>query len=287
MTMKKIRITGENAEWQVIRALKLSRAKRNAAGEIFIEGIEGIKQAGAAGLEITRILTAGTAALSLWAREFIAARKGARLLELSPALYRSLSDRNEPSELLVCARPRRSTLEALGCSPFPFLLAFDRPSDFGNLGSAIRSANAFGADGALIIGHGIDIYEPKVIRASLGSVFHTPVAYAESLEALEAFIRHQKERNGLVVLGTDSSGAVPLGERILRRPLLAIIGNEARGMSRALRSLCDEMIRIPIAGEVNSLNAACAASIVMWELAKNSSGEGPRHPAVFPAQTAG
>ncbi|MDR1025583.1 MAG: RNA methyltransferase [Treponema sp.] len=278
----------ENAEFQVVQALKLSRAKRSALGEIFIEGTESIKMAVRAGLEITRIIVAASRVrtgrrsvlpvresaprqgLSQWARDLIRSCPGAGVLELADDLYEKLCDRTDPPEMLVTAKRRLSALADLRLREDPFILLFDRPSDMGNLGSVIRSFNSFGGDALLILGHGVDPWNPKVIRASMGSVFFTPVVPLQSNGELGGFIAEQKARNGMRVWGTDSGGAVPLSQAPLERPLLLIIGNEARGMSAALKQLCDGVTGIPLAGDVNSLNAACAASIVMWELQRRS-----------------
>jgi TrmH family RNA methyltransferase len=263
-------IRRENAEFQIIEALKLNRAKRAELGEFFIEGIESIKMASRAAWEFTRIMVSGAAELSPWGRDFIRTHPGVRVLEMSGELYRKLCDRSEPSEMLVTARRRSLSLGDLVLPEAPFILLCDRPSDTGNLGAVIRSLNALGGDALLILGHGVDLYDPKVIRASLGSIFFTPAAALRSNGELGDFIRARKAGPGLQVWGTDSKGAMPLAEAPLKRPLLLIIGNEAKGMSLALKELCDGIIGIPLSGEVNSLNAACAASICMWEVFRRS-----------------
>jgi TrmH family RNA methyltransferase len=271
--MKKILISGENAEYQIIESLKLNRVKRAKAHEVFIEGIESIKQALKAGVEITRIITAQGAALSGWAKNVILSQRdraaqSAAIVEMAPLLYNKLCDRREPSEMLVTVKIGMLKLKDLQLPEEPFILLFDRPADTGNLGSVIRSANFFGTDAVLVLGHSVDVYDPKTIRASLGSVFHTPVAQIESMKELEEFISAEKKRNALRVLGTDSSGELSLRNERLRRPIMIVIGNEARGMSVALKGLCDGIAAIPLSGEVNSLNVASAASIFMWEVAK-------------------
>jgi TrmH family RNA methyltransferase len=267
-------INTENAEFQIIQSLKLNRAKRAAMGEIFIEGIEPIKQALKAKLEITRIITAGAKDLSGWGQDLISGNTTAKVLEISGSLYEKLCDRANPSELLVTAKRSPLSLGELtrAWPEKPFFLLFDRPGDTGNLGSVIRSFNSFGGDALFILGHGVDSYDPKVIRASLGSIFFTPPALLQSNEELNTFIADQKTRNGLKVWGTDSSGTIPLTQASLTRPLLLIIGNEAKGMSVALKQLCDGIISIPLEGEVNSLNAASAASICMWEVVRQGAG---------------
>jgi TrmH family RNA methyltransferase len=266
-------VNTEDAEFQIIQSLKLNRTKRAALGEIFIEGIEPIKQALKAKLEITRIITGDAKGLSGWGRDLVRSNTTAKVLEMTGPLYEKLCDRANPSELLVTAKRRSLALEDLrqAWPEKPFILLFDRPGDTGNLGSVIRSFNSFGGDALFILGHGVDIYDPKVIRSSLGSVFFTPIALLRSNEELNSFIADQKTRNGLKVWGTDSTGTIPLTQAALALPLLLIIGNEAKGMSVALKQLCDGIIGIPLSGEVNSLNAASAASICMWEVFRQGS----------------
>jgi TrmH family RNA methyltransferase len=269
-------VNTENGEFQLIQALKLSRTKRAERNEIFIEGIQAVKMAVKAGLEITRIIFAASGApeLSPWGRDLIRGNPGARVLAAAAPLYRKLCGRMEPLELLVTARKKAPVLGRLNLPRDPFLLLFDRPSDAGNLGSTVRSLNAFGGDALLILGHGVDPWDPKVIRSSLGSVFFTPVVSLGSNRELEDFIAEQRGLNGLRVWGTDSAGAVPLSAAGLRRPLLLAVGNEAKGISAALKQLCDGIAGIPLLGEVDSLNAACAASICMWELQRGAGAAG-------------
>jgi len=267
--MKKLPVSTENAEFQIIRSLKLSREKRNKRNEIFIEGIECIKQAAAAHIEITRIITADVENLSDWGKDLIGKNENATLIEMPEYLYGSLCDKTTPSELLVTAAMKENRLSDIA-GDNPFIVVFDRPSDYGNLGTTIRSANAFCADGIVIVGHGIDMYESKVIRASLGSIFSTKITSVESMEILRGFIDNQKTKNNMLVIGTDSQGEASLAAVKIKRPVMVIIGNEAKGMSVKLKDLCDTIVKIPMGGKVNSLNVSCAASIVMWEVFRNS-----------------
>lgn len=260
-------IQRENAEFQIIEALKNNRQKRNKLGELFIEGTESIKQAETAGTLFTRFLTELGRPLSSWAKDLIHHYPTVKWIELDSRLYSRLSDRDNPSELSVTAEIPQSSLEQID-SEQPFVLVFDRPSDYGNFGTIVRSANSFNVDALLVLGHGVDVYDPRVIRSSLGSIFHTPVIKLESMKQLEQWVSTQKEHNGLTLVGTDSTGEMPLNHRTLKRPVALVLGNEAKGISQALQELCDCMVRIPLAGEVNSLNVSCAGSILLWEIFK-------------------
>jgi tRNA G18 (ribose-2'-O)-methylase SpoU len=271
--VKHILITAENAEFQVIQSLKTNRVKRSKMGEIFIEGVESIKQAVGAGIELTRIITHDADRLSDWAKNLIEAHPGARTIDMSFDLYKKLCDREEPTELIVTAKTRHLSLGGLKLGDNPFVLIFDRPSDHGNFGSIIRSANSFNVDAVFIVGHAIDFYESKVIRASLGSVFHSKIVNIESMKELEDWIQVQKKANGITIVGTDSTGDVSLLDKALTKPIALVLGNEAKGMSVALKGLCDYIISIPISGAVNSLNVSCAGSIFLWDVYRNSAGK--------------
>lgn len=265
-------IRTRNATFQVLDALKRNRHKRNELGEVFIEGIEPIKQAVAGGRRVKRILCADPAALSRWAQGFIAQVAPEEILQLEGELYRELAERGEPSELMVTVADVERGLEDVPLGAAPLVLVFDRPSDHGNLGTIIRTANAFGVDLVITVGHGVDVRDPKVIRASMGAVFHTPVVQVESIRTLEAWLKRLRERVDLAVLGTDSTGTTPSTTPLLRRPCALILGNEALGMSAALRGLADGMVAIPMRGQVNSLNVSCAASILLWQIFSASGG---------------
>jgi len=263
------RIDSENDEYQVVSSLKSNRAKRRQRGEAFIEGIESIKRADSADLAFTRIVAEDRRALSLWARDFIEGHPGAAAIEMKKELYRSLCDREEPSEIVATARVPRLGLSDLRLGERPLVLVLDRPSDHGNFGSIVRSAEAFGADAVLTVGHGVDPFEPKAIRASMGCVFHARIACVESMEEFSLWIEALKASSGARVIGTDSKGDSPLASLRLARPAVIVMGNEAKGMSVALKELCDAVASIPVSGAADSLNVACAASIFLWEAARN------------------
>lgn len=264
-----MKITAENAEYQIIESLKTNRAKRAKHGEIFIEGTESIKQAITGNVAITRIIASNATKLSGWAKQVIADQKDAKTIEMSEPLYRKLCDREEPGEIVATARISRQDLQSVKLREKPLVLVFDRPSDHGNFGSIIRSANSFNVDAVFVVGHGIDWYDPKVIRSSLGSVFHTQIVHIESMEEFTRWITDHKAKNGILIAGTDSTGSVSLVDNPLKRPVAIILGNEAKGMSVALKEKCDFITSIPISGSVNSLNVSCAGSILLWDVYRN------------------
>ncbi|MBN2351464.1 MAG: RNA methyltransferase [Spirochaetales bacterium] len=262
-----MKISGKNDIFQMLVAVKTNRHKRSRFDEIFVEGIESIKQAMASPhVVLKKIIYRNFSALSDWAKKVIQNGAFPERVEMTEDLYRELSDKDEPAEIMITLACRKTPLEEAPLGAKPFIVVFDRPSDRGNLGSLIRSANAFGVDLLVTLGHGVDVFEPKVIRSSLGAVFRTRIAHAQSMAELERWLGRLKRETGLAVVGTDSSGETTPGEAALRPPVVLVIGNEAKGMSVGLKALADRLVRIPMRGDVNSLNAACAGSILLWEI---------------------
>lgn len=266
-------ITSRNDLFQILFSLKTNRKKRAEHGELFVEGIEAIKQAIRGNWTVRRILSADFGHLSHWAQAMIRSQAQVEWLQLTEPLYQELSDKNDPSEIMITVEMKRMGLDDVPLPANPLILVFDRPSDQGNLGTLIRSANAFGVDMVVISGHGVDPFDPKTIRASLGAVFHTPVVMNESVDGLEAWLNGLKASCGLRVVGTDSDGDITLTTSGIKRPIALVLGNEAKGMSVRLKQFADHIVSIPLSGEVNSLNVACAGSIFLWQIHANSQME--------------
>ena len=148
-------------------------------------------------------------------------------------------------------------------------VVLDRPSSPRNVGTVVRSADAFGAAGVIVTGHGADPYDPKAVRASTGSLFAVPVVRDAAPTGVLAWIRDQRASGvPVAVLGTDEKGEVEVAEQDLTGPALIVVGNETSGLSEAWRAACDQIARIPITGSASSLNAASAATVLLYEAAR-------------------
>jgi TrmH family RNA methyltransferase len=262
-------ITERNDRFQILDALKRNRKKRSELGEVFVEGIQAIKQ----GLESPwampeRLLIADPEGLSDWAKNLISSGRFASVVRLRRELFDELCDKTEPAELMATFKMPRRNLGDISLPDKPLILIFDRPSDQGNLGTLIRSANAFGVDLFVTHGHCADPFDPKTIRSSLGAVFRTPIVHEDSFEALETWLGALKAERGLTLAGSDSDGEVELGSAPIGRPVALVLGNEAKGMSLRLKGILDLTVRIPMEGAVDSLNVSCAGSILLWESAR-------------------
>jgi 23S rRNA (uridine2479-2'-O)-methyltransferase len=263
--------------------LKRNRTRRSQYGEIFVEGVACINALLAARWPIIAVAYDPARSLSSWAQQVIAQANPARILRLSTALMEKLSDRQDSSELLVIAERRVRRLDELVLDPGAVLLVFDRPSNTGNLGSIIRSCDAFGATALITTGHAVDIYDPIVLRASLGAFFTVPVIHCESPQTLEEWLEQARQQlpalrgedaqraqraPALRVIGASAEAEKPISQADLTGPVVVILGNEATGISRKLAAMVDETLSIPMAGTVDSINVACAATVMLYEVAR-------------------
>ncbi|WP_318842824.1 TrmH family RNA methyltransferase [Myceligenerans pegani] len=261
------RITSRNARFQVLQTLLSNRTKRHRAGEFIVQGVRPLSMAIEFGWEIRALLYDGERSLSSWARDLLGSTPGAEQIAMSPGLLAELGEKGEGAvELLAVVAMRPDDLNRVPVSHDFLGVVFDRPTQPGNIGSIIRSADAFGAHGVITTGHAADAYDPKSVRASTGSFFATPVVRAASARDVAAWVEDRRAAGvPVVVVATDEHGDADVSEFDLTQPVLLLIGNETKGLSHAWRELADTTVSIPMAGSASSLNAASAASVVLYE----------------------
>jgi 23S rRNA (uridine2479-2'-O)-methyltransferase len=260
------RITTRNATFQQWQSLLTNRSKRHRAGEFFIHGVRPISQAVSEGWTISALLHDGRPNPSAWAKELLTSVPAARFT-VAPDLMAELGEKSESApELLAVARMRPDDLTRIETGSTLLAVVFDRPASPGNVGTLVRSVDAFGGSGLVVTGHAADPYDPRCIRASTGSFFSVPVLRAASHRDVLAWLSGLRS-GGLpvTVLGTDENGTADVRAVGLRGPAVIVIGNETTGLAAAWRDECDVVMRIPMAGTASSLNAATAGSIVLYE----------------------
>jgi 23S rRNA (uridine2479-2'-O)-methyltransferase len=270
-----LRITTRNASFQQWAALLSNRTKRQRSGEFLVQGVRPITMAVRHGWKIRALLYDDSASLSGWARDLLDTVPAAKAAVAS-SLMRELGEKADagPELLAVVALPP-DDLARIPVSPTMLTVVFDRPSSPGNIGSVIRSADALGAAGVIITGHAADVYDPQAVRASTGSLFSVPSVRAASHRAVLDWADGVRARGtGIRLVGTDESGTRDLAQFDFTGPALVLIGNETGGLSAAWREACDEVVRIPMTGSASSLNAAAAASIVLYEAARQRAASG-------------
>ena len=269
MKPKVINIRSRDATFQHIEVLLRNREKRTQSKEFVVEGVRSINAAIQFNWRIKSFLYSAGRELSDWATETLRRSKADSHIVLMPELMAAVSNKEETSELMAIVAQREDKLEAIQPSPDMFVVVFDRPGSPGNLGSSIRSCDAFSAAGVIVTGHCVDVYDPTVVRAATGSFFATPVIRVPSAKDLFAW-KKQLEDSGssLQLVATDERGDKSPTDIDLTRPTLLLMGNETTGLCRAYRDSAEHTIAIPMTGSASSLNLSCATSILLYERAR-------------------
>lgn len=262
------KIYSRNAAFQKFEVLRTNRNKRYKYGEFLAEGVRNINEAAGSGWEFTSLIYDGEKSLSGWAREILGTVKTRVNYELTGELMEEISGKQDTSELLAIVRMRRDDPARLVLSPVPLLMLFDRPSNRGNLGTVIRSCDSLGADGLLLTGHGVDLYDPEVVGASMGSFFRLPSVRMTDNDALFQYIDGLRAKYpDFQVVGTTAHREKRITQVDFTRPTLLLIGNETEGLSRAFKEKSDVLATIPMSGRscASSFNVGCAATVFLYE----------------------
>lgn len=236
-----------------IRKLNSSRSARREAGLFPAEGPKLLDEALRAGVHIRTVIAArGTE---------VPCPEGARQVEVPPDLLKSLCDTQTPQGVLFLAQmPDTTPAERLEGDRW---LVLDGLQDPGNVGTIWRAADALGADGLILVNSCADPFSPKTVRATMGACFRLPV-YEVEADALPGLL----ERSGLPLYATAlREDTVDIKTAQLDR-CAVVIGSEGRGVSPELLRLSERTVKIPMRERCESLNAAVAAAIVLWEMGR-------------------
>lgn len=269
--MKTKKITAKDADYQKFEVLKSNRNKRHRYGEFFVEGVRNLNEAVQNGWEISSFLYAAGKPLSRWAREMLARVKTQVNFELAPTLMAELSGKEDTSELMAVVKMKPDDLSRLPAPENPLYVLFDRASNRGNLGTILRSCDALGAHGLILTGHAVDLYDPEVVGASMGSFFNVPAVRAADNDAVFRFIADRREKYpAFQVLGTTAHRQHTVYKQDLTRPTLLMVGNETDGLCYAFKDCCDMLCTIPMAetSSASSFNVACAATVLLYEVTR-------------------
>ena len=230
-----------------LRALAKSGDARREAGEYVCDGEKLLREALQFGAEVTSVLWRDAAAFPL-PDKVAQYTADAELVEYASPLMHS------PGPVFTVRIPEMCLRERLR-----HVIVLEGVQDPGNVGTVIRTANALGMDTVVLTGACADLYSPKTVRAAMGALFRQPV-----LDELMQLLR----ANCLKLYGAALTDAAQDLRRVPLSPAAVAIGSEGRGLSAQLLAQCDGQIIIPMQPGAESLNAAVAAAVVMWEIAR-------------------
>ena len=245
---------------KAVRALH-RRSSRQRAGRFLAEGPQAVREllAFAPGSVLEVFVLDGDDRHA----DLADAARAARLPvhRVTPEVMAALAETVAPPGVCAVARPIDVPLDdALDGAADGFVVVLTNVRDPGNAGTVIRGADAAGARAVLVSDHSVDGYAPKVVRSTVGSLWHLPIALGSSIEAILAACRAR----GLTLLAADGAGEQLLPDTDLARPHAWVMGNEAWGLEPHVREACDEVVRVPIYGHAESLNLAMAATVCVY-----------------------
>lgn len=188
------------------------------------------------------------------------ALKDTKIFEISKEAYQKVAYREGTEGVIAEVRARERRLEDLELKENPLVVVLESVEKPGNLGAALRSADAAGADAVLICDPLTDLYNPNLIRASIGAVFTVPCVACSSAEAISWLKAH-----GIQILTAQLQDSGWYYDTDMKRGTAIVIGTEATGLTQAWRDAADAHIRIPMLGALDSLNASVSAAILLFE----------------------
>lgn len=244
-----------------VRQLR-SRDERERTGTFYVEGVHIVAQAVRLGAEITTCVIAPDLLTSAYGQEIVEQLRAAEvpIVELSAAAFGSISFKENLQGLGAVVRPRLETIDAVRMNPAETWVALHAVGNPGNLGAILRTCDAVGCTGLIMLGDTTDPYHPAALRASMGALFAQRLVRA----GWEQFVAW-KQQGGHMVVGT--SGAAEQEYRTVEYPLpfVLLMGSERLGLSPVQQAACDLLVRIPMIGSGDSLNLGVATSVVLYE----------------------
>lgn len=238
-----------------IAALGLKKA-RMESGLFVVEGLQLVGFGVEAGWELDTLVVRKGERHAVLDKAAHAARS---VLEVGEAVMAKVSRKDNPQGVVGVFKQRTVALKAV--KPEGVWVVLEEVRDPGNLGTIIRTVDAVGAQGVILVGTCTDLWSPECVRATMGSIFHVPVALA----GVESFLAWRKSVGGVMV-GTHLQADTDYRQVPPARPLLLCMGTEQSGLSDAMATACDVRVKIPMRGRAESLNLAMATGVMLYAI---------------------
>ncbi len=269
-----------NPKVKFLRSLR-QRKYREREGCFLVEGIRAVEEALDCGAAVETLVYAPDLLVSERAQVLLGRVEPDRRLALSGDAFRSLSDRDEPQGLAAVVRIEDRPLDAIPLVADLLVVVAYQLSDPGNLGAIIRTADAAGATGVVVVEPSVDLYDPQTVRATMGSLFALPVVRVVEEAALPCWYAQVRAAGlPLLVVASSAHGQQVHFDLDYRCPVVLLIGNERHGLPPSVREQADAVVRLPMAGRATSLNASAAAAALVYEIVRQRRGWPPSLRAV-------
>ena len=248
-----------------IRGLALAK-NRKASGQFVAEGLKLVADAVEAGWTIrTLVHAANVAGQPLVGRLAATTRaRGGAVLSVSEAVLAKIARRDNPQTVIGVFDQKLLAASAIRPRPEGLWVALETIRDPGNLGTIVRTVDAVGGDGVILIGDTVDPFSVEAVRATMGSIFHVPSPGRAGRSSTTLRARWRG-----TVAGTHLAGAVDYRTADYRTPVLLVMGGEQAGLTQPLAAACDVLVKIPMAGKADSLNLAVATGVMLFEIRRS------------------
>jgi TrmH family RNA methyltransferase len=252
----------KNSKIRQIRALA-RRKERKAQGLFVVEGIRHVGEAVETETPLEYVLYSPDLLTSNFALALIEEleRKGERCYSTTGDIFSELSFKENPQGILAVVGWQERRLDSLSPANFELGVAMVSPQDPGNVGTVLRTIDAVGADGLLLIDESVDPTHPTAVRASMGALFHLAVVQVPFSE-----FSIWSHTQGYHVYGSSAHGSTDYREVAYLHPAILLLGSEREGLRNEHKGVCEKMICLPMRGQTTSLNLSVAAGVLLYEM---------------------
>jgi TrmH family RNA methyltransferase len=244
-----------------IRKLR-ERKERQQSGSFYLEGLHIVGEAVTLSWPLETLIYAPERMTSIFGRQTVDAfiAKGGSVLEVSGAVFDSLSEKDGPQGLAAVAKQRWSALDSIAPAGGDLWIALDSVADPGNLGTIMRTCDAVGGKGVMLLDQSTDPYDPSAVRGSMGALFACQLVRCNFPE-----FSAWKRAVNIPVIGTSDKAAQDYHSYPYPDPFVLLMGSERQGLQEMHLNLCDAVVAIPMLGRSDSLNLAVATALVAYE----------------------
>ena len=251
-----------NQNVKLIRKLE-QKKYRQETGLCFIEGLRTVGEAIQTGAEMEALIIAPDLLVSDFGLSLLEhpAMQDTERIEVSAEIYQKIAHKDGPQGIGALIKQRWLALDQVNVRPDDLWVALDAVSDPGNLGTIMRTADAVGSRGLILLGHSTDPYDPTAVKASMGALFSIDLIQSDWVP-----FREWQKTNIISLIGTSDSAKCDYQTLSYERPVILLMGSERHGLNPEMQSACDHMVFIPMEGRSDSLNLAVATGIVLYEI---------------------
>mgnify|MGYP001057408645 CR=1 FL=1 len=251
-----------NQNVKLIRKLE-QKKYRQETGLYFIEGLRTVGEAVQTGAPIQTLVVAPELLISDFGQSLLKhpAVQNIEKIEVSSEIYQKIAHKEGPQGIGALVKQDWHAIDKIMVDTGDLWVALDAVSDPGNLGTIMRTSEAVGCRGLILLGHSTDPYDPTAVKASMGAIFSLQMVHSD----WDPFYRW-KNNNRLTMVGTSDHAKTDYQKVEYRRPLVLLMGSERHGLPEVMQSACDQMVFIPMEGRTDSLNLAVATGVVLYEI---------------------